>query len=89
MHLMLVFVRASNGQLVPREQYTDPIEADTEMAVEFNPIYAAWIRNNIPPGADPSSHEMRGRTLDFIARFTSSRLGDDLAAELEAWGRAR
>ena len=89
MKLMLAFVVESDGRRIPLDEYTGPKDADLNMEVELNPIYAAWIRNNVPEGADPQSPEQRGQLLEFMAAFTDRALTADLARELDSYRRSR
>jgi hypothetical protein len=88
MRFMMVWVKCSDGELVPLDEYDGPKDEGTELAFQPNPIYAAWLRNTVPPGADLKSPEMRARMLDFFERLTDRPLSPELAAELDGWRRS-
>lgn len=84
--IVAAYVELEDGSRRPLNEWKGPIDAETALVTEINPITMAWARNTLPHGARSDDPAYRGMLLEHLGVLVGDRVDPSLAAELHARG---
>lgn len=81
--VVAAYVKLDAGGMCPVREWDGPLEADTPLLFEFNPITRAWIRNTFPDELQVEDPAYQALLLAHVATLMGeNRLDASLAARL-------